>query len=142
MNTSHIGLLIVILGMLALGGVMLWSHMHRKRIRAQRDGHDLEMFVAEFGDTHVSRVVLQMVYEDLSTNAKLPVHRFDDLEKTHGFLPEVITDVIENRCRTLGVADVWKSSYASLLPLRTAEDYVRLLAAIRGESPAIESRTD
>jgi hypothetical protein len=60
----------------------------------------------------------------------MPIRRADDLEKTLGFLPEVMSELVEKRCQNLGLGDVWKSPHASMFPLKTAEDYVRFLSAV------------
>ena len=126
---------IATLGVLAVG---YWLLMQRTKARhskmtAARQGVNVESFIKEFEGTPYGRPALEAAYADLTNLAHVPVRRSDDLEKTLGFLPEDFDDMLEKRCRSLGLVDVGKSPHAALFPLKTVEDYVRFLAAIMKE---------
>jgi hypothetical protein len=118
---------------LAYGALIVRGTLTRRRILRDRRGVNVENFVEEFVGSEYSRAVLEMAYQDLGALAQMPVRRTDDLEMTLGLLPEDFEAMIENRCRNLGLNDVWKSPHASLFPLKTTEDYVRFLSVIRAE---------
>jgi hypothetical protein len=136
---------VLIIGLLAVGyGVLMFrSHQQRAQIKRSRVGDCLEKFVKEFDGLHLSRCALDMAHMDLVNLAKMPVRRSDDLEKTLGFVPEDFERMVEKRCRQLGVLDVWKSRYIAHFPLKTVEDYVRLLGAIMADKdmPPQQSRS-
>jgi hypothetical protein len=125
-----IGLAVVAIGYLLL----MWraKSRHTEMLTA-RGGANLDSFVKEFEGTSFSRSVLETAYNDLWRLCRLPIRRSDDLEKTLKLAHEDFDDMLEKRCRALGLADVWKSPQASLFPLKTAEDYVRFLSAVTGE---------
>jgi hypothetical protein len=115
---------------LAYGALVVRGSLMRKRILRGRHGATVDDFVREFDGSGYSRPTLEMAYQDLAKLAQMPVRRADDLEKTLGFLPEDFEAMFEKRCDNLGLVDVWKSPHASMLPLKTAEDYVRFLSAV------------
>jgi hypothetical protein len=115
---------------LAYGALVVRGVLARNRILRDRRGATLEDFVREFEKSGYSRTALEAAYQDLAKLAQMPIRRADDLEKTLGLLPEDFEAMFEKRCANLGIGDVWKSSHASMLPLKTAEDYVRFLSVV------------
>jgi len=126
---------IVVLAVFGLGYglLMLRARSRHRKACAERDGITVEGFIKEFRGTSYAHEAIETAYADLSALSRLPIRRSDDLEKTLGFLPEDFERMIENRCRALGLANVWKSSHASMFPLKTAEDYVRFLSLVMSE---------
>jgi hypothetical protein len=132
---SAFGLLLV-----GYGFLMLKSNSQRARIKAERADTTVENFVREFDGSSYAHEALKTAYTDLTQLSGLPVRRADDLEKTLGLLPEDFERMFEKRCRQLGLADVWKSSHKALLPLKTAEDYVRFLSVVINEQAKTAER--
>lgn len=127
MTPLIIGLAVVVVGY----SLLMWRAKYRRtEILAARGDVSLESFIMEFEGQPFNRSVLETAYNDLWKLCRLPVKRGDELEKTLCLAHEDFDEMVEQRCRSLGVANVWKSSYASMFPLRTAEDYVRFLSAV------------
>lgn len=80
-----------------------------------------------------SPVAVVAAYEDLFLLAAMPVLRGDDIEKTLGVLPEDFERVFVARCRSLGIVNPLEALGAEWFPVRTAEDYVRLLSFAMNE---------
>lgn len=127
--------IIATLVVLAIGYWLLFvraKSRHSKMLIA-RDGVTLDSFVQEFANTPYTRAALEAAYADLSKISLLPIRRADELEKTLGLLPEDFDDMLEKRCRSLGLVDLRQSQHTALFPLKTAEDYVRFLSAVMDE---------
>lgn len=140
-SETHLHMLsaLFILGALVIGygAVILVSSVRRSRIKIARAGFSPESFAEEFEKDACSQGAIKMAYTDLTELSGIPVCRNDDLEKMLGLLPEDFELMFEERCRRLGLIDVWQSPHAALLPLKTAEDYVRFLSAVMdGQSKA------
>jgi hypothetical protein len=118
------------------GSVILWSHLRGRRIAAARKGVTLASFVGEFIGSDYSQHAIEAAYADLIELCGHPVLRVDKLEHTLGLVTEDLEGVLQRRCQRLGVADVWKSPYAKLFPLKTVDDYVRFLSEVMKDHPA------
>ena len=109
---------------LALG--LVWAVMRRRGLVAARANSTMETFNTEFERSGYSRRAIETAYADLRGLCGFPVGRRDILEKL-GVLPEDFENMLEKRCLSLNVGDLRTARYARLLPVRSADDYVRLL---------------
>lgn len=126
---------IVVLAVFVLGYglLLLRARSRHTRACAERKGITVHAFVDEFRGTSYAQEAIEAAYSDLAALSGMPIRRADDLEETLGLLPEDFERMLEHRCRAWGLADVGKSSHASMFPLRTTEDYVRFLSQVINE---------
>lgn len=114
---------------LLYGALVVRSNRRFGRLRQSRTGGS-QPFLREFSDAGIESSVLEMVYQDITSETKIPPRRADDLEATLGLIPEDFERVVEQRCRKLGHTDIWRPPYDAHFPLKTPEDYARFLMAI------------
>ena len=118
----------------AYGLLIVWSSSQAARTRDARKNYTLEAFKRALSDKNYDPKAVEGAYKDLVQSRGHPAFPQDELERTLGFLPEDFEDMLDARAQQLGVLDVLNSSYASLFPINSVEDYVRFLSAvIQGE---------
>lgn len=125
-----IGIVAVFLGF----GSLHWRNVRRK-VALGRANVTLASFIDEFTGIDCNARAIRAAYGDVTKLCGHGVFRKDELERTLGIDPEDFQDVFDKRCKQLGVADVWKSPYAKLFPLKTVEDYVRFLSEVMKDHP-------
>ena len=124
-----LGSVVVGYGLLMVRGGVLSA-----RVRAERKGFTLEAFKKELENRNYEPAAIEAAFSDFIRSRGHPVFPSDALERTLGFLPEEFDDMLEDRARLFGVQDVQNSSYASLFPLNSVQDYVHFLSeVVRGE---------
>ena len=124
-------LIFLVIAVVAYLLLMIRSGLKLQRLKKSRKSRTLADFTAEFEDMEiVNPKAIEMVYEDLEKLVGYPVSIEDDLEQTLGLLPEDFEASLERRARSLGVKNIWESSYTQRFPLRTTLDYVLFLDEI------------
>jgi len=102
----------------------------RVMIKARRS-RTLADFLAEFEESNAANLkAIEFAYEDLEKLVGYSVKKTDELESALGLLPEDFESVLEERSRSLGVENIYRSQYARRFPLLTVGDYVLLLDEI------------
>ena len=123
----------------AYGVLMVWSTLRLRRMMNARKNYTIEDFTSALREKNYDLKAVEAAYTDLEESRGFPPFPQDDLEQTLGFLPEDFEDMLEARAQQLGVLDVPNSSYASLFPLISVEDYVRFLSTvIEGEQQRLK----
>lgn len=94
----------------------------RVMIKARRS-RTLADFLAEFEESNAANLkAIEFAYEDLEKLVGYSVKKTDELESTLGLLPEDFESVLEQRSRSLGVENIYRSQYARRFPLLTVGD--------------------
>ena len=132
MSKTAIGILIITIIIGAYGLLMLRGHLYWKRMRAGRSDINFEAFKRAFENSEYEPAAVESAWHDLTESRCVAILPKDDLEKTLGFLWEDFDTMLEQRCKKWGIAmgKELEQRFAPLLPVRTVEDYVRLLSAM------------
>jgi hypothetical protein len=124
---------IVVFGPYALLCCFLeWRYV--RRVKRPRKAVTFESFYQMLSSKGYSREAIELAWQDTTSWTRHPILPADRFYDTFGMTWEEFDPMAEERCRKLGVEDIYESPYTSEFPIDTVEDYVRLLSAIlRGE---------
>ena len=125
---------VLIIGLLAYGLLTFVGINIDRRRKAERSHITLEAFSEGFRDRRYEPNAIKAAYDDILKTLGHPAFPHDELEKTLGFDWQDFEEMLDERCRKLGIGKAEETEYAKLLPLWTVEDYVRFISEVmRGE---------